>query len=75
MKTQLVYGTAVAVTNLSLSIFLIPRWGVTGAIGGTVLAYILFNCGPTILDVSLLIKRLTLEAHRKQAGADQIAQP
>jgi O-antigen/teichoic acid export membrane protein len=74
MKTQLVYGTAVAVTNLSLSIFLIPRWGVSGAIGGTVLAYLLFNCGPTILDVSLLIKRLTLEAHRKQAGSDRIAQ-
>jgi O-antigen/teichoic acid export membrane protein len=74
MKTQLVYGTAVAVANLSLSIFLIPRWGVSGAIAGTVLAYLLFNCGPTILDVSLLIKRLTLKADRTQAGSDQVAQ-
>jgi O-antigen/teichoic acid export membrane protein len=72
MKTQLVYGTAVAVTNLFLSVFLIQRWGVSGAIAGTVLAYVLFNCGPTILDVSLLIKRLTLEAHRKRTVSDQL---
>lgn len=72
MKRQLVYGTAVAVTNLILSVFLIQRWGVTGAIAGTVLAYILFNCGPSFLDAWFLIKRLASEAHRKRAASDQI---
>jgi O-antigen/teichoic acid export membrane protein len=73
MKTQLVYGTAVAVTNLFLSIFLIQRWGISGAIAGTVLAYVLFNCGPAILDVSLLLKRLTLAAHRKGTVSEKAA--
>ena len=71
MKTQLVYGTAVAVANLFLSIFLIQRWGASGAIAGTVIAYVLFNCGPAMLDVSLLIKRLALEVSRKPR-ADQV---
>jgi len=73
MKTQLVYGTAVAITNLFLSIFLIQRWGISGAIAGTVLAYALFNCGPAILDVSLLLKRLTLAVDRKRIVSDQVA--
>jgi hypothetical protein len=48
------------------SVFLIPKWGVSGAIAGTVLAYLLFNCGSTIIDVLRLIKRL-----ERAASVDQ----
>jgi O-antigen/teichoic acid export membrane protein len=70
MKTQLIYGSVLGVANFFASIYLIPRWGVKGAIAGTVISYLLFNCGPTILDVTLLIRRLSLKsvAHRTTPG-------
>jgi O-antigen/teichoic acid export membrane protein len=64
IKAQLVYAAILSVANFAASVTLIPRWGVTGAIAGTVISFLLFNCGPTIVDVSLLLKRLSRSATR-----------
>jgi O-antigen/teichoic acid export membrane protein len=62
IKGQLVYGMILSIANFCISVSLIPRWGITGAIAGTVISYLFFNCGPTIVDVLLLLKKLTRTA-------------
>jgi O-antigen/teichoic acid export membrane protein len=62
IKAQLVYGMILSIANFVASVILIPRWGVSGAIAGTVISYLFFNCGPTIVDVSLLLKRRSRNA-------------
>lgn len=64
IKTQMIYALATAVANITATLFLIGRWGITGVIAGTVIAYILCDIVPGLLDVEFLLKRLA----RRQAG-------
>jgi O-antigen/teichoic acid export membrane protein len=58
LRIQLIYGALAAASNIALSIYLVQRWGVYGAIAATVIAYSIFVCGPTLVDAELLIRRL-----------------
>ncbi len=58
MKAQVVYSAVSAAVNIALSIYLVQHWGVSGAIAATVLAYLVFICAPTAVDVTLLLRRL-----------------
>lgn len=58
LKAQLAYSAASCAINVVLSIYLVQRWGVTGAIAGTVIAYLLLVCLPISIDVGLLIRKL-----------------
>jgi O-antigen/teichoic acid export membrane protein len=58
MKAQVVYSAASTVANLTLSVYLVQRWGIDGVIAATVFAYLVFVCIPTSIDVSFLIKKL-----------------
>ena len=58
LHNQLVYSFLATVTNLFLSIYLVGTWGVTGVIAGTVIAYLVFICVPTLVDVEMLLRRL-----------------
>jgi O-antigen/teichoic acid export membrane protein len=58
MKAQLVYSALTAAVSITLSIMLIKLWGVSGVIAGTVIAYLIFVCGPTSLDAYLLLRKL-----------------
>ena len=46
MRVQLIYGALAAGSNVALSIYLVPRWGASGAIAATVIAYGIFVRGP-----------------------------
>jgi O-antigen/teichoic acid export membrane protein len=59
LRNQLIYSTLAAVSNLALSLVLVTRVGVEGVIAATILAYLIFVCGPVSLDVRLLLRRLS----------------
>lgn len=59
IKTQMIYALATAVANITATLILIGMWGITGVIAGTVIAYILCDIVPGLLDVEFLLKRLT----------------
>lgn len=58
LRTQTMYSAVATALNIVLSIILVQRWGVTGVIAGTVVSYVVFICGPLILDAELLLRRL-----------------
>ena len=62
LRYQLVYSGLATVVNLVLSIILVQRIGVEGVIGGTVAAYLVFVCGPALIDTRLLLRRLARHA-------------
>lgn len=61
LNAQMMYSAAATLANVGLSIVLIKQWGITGAIAGTVIAYLVFVCGPCSLDAVFLIRRLQRE--------------
>jgi O-antigen/teichoic acid export membrane protein len=50
LKGQMVYGTTTAIVNLILSILLAQRYGITGVIAATVIAYLVCNIIPSIIE-------------------------
>lgn len=58
LRAQIVYSALATLCNIGLSIFLVRRWGVEGAIAATVMAYAVFVCGPVYVDSRLLLQRL-----------------
>jgi O-antigen/teichoic acid export membrane protein len=62
LRWQTIYSAFATVTNIILSIVLVQQWGVTGVIAGTVIAYLVFICGPMIVDSELLLRRLARQA-------------
>jgi O-antigen/teichoic acid export membrane protein len=58
IKAQTIYALVAGAVSIALSVFLVQRWGVSGAIAGTVIAYLFFVCVPTSIDVSLLLRKL-----------------
>ena len=67
LKHQIIYSAAAAALNIALTVTLVQSWGVHGVIAGTVISYALFICGPTYVDVSLLLKKLGREAAQKMS--------
>jgi O-antigen/teichoic acid export membrane protein len=58
LRAQLIYSAFSTISNLALSIYLVQRWGVYGAIAATVISYAIFVCVPVYVDAEMLIKRL-----------------
>lgn len=58
MKAQLAYSALSVTANIPLTIELIRLWGPAGAVAGTVISYLVFICGPALLDAVLLLRRL-----------------
>jgi len=58
IRAQTIYSFVATVVNVPLSIFLVQRWGVTGSIAATVIAYLIAICVPSAIDVSLLLRKL-----------------
>ena len=58
LKSQIIYSTVSVIMNITLSIYLVQRWGVTGVIAATVVSYLVFICIPQSLVTSLLLRRL-----------------
>jgi O-antigen/teichoic acid export membrane protein len=58
LKAQLIYSFFGAVANVALSIYLVRIWGITGAIAGTCIAYLIFICLPATADMTLLMRKL-----------------
>lgn len=65
LKHQIIYSAMAASLNIVLTITLVQRWGVHGVIASTVISYALFICGPTYIDVSLLLRKLGRDALQK----------
>jgi len=61
IKTQMFYATATATVNIGVTLALIGPWGITGVIAGTVIAYVLCDIVPALLDVRFLLRRLSHE--------------
>jgi O-antigen/teichoic acid export membrane protein len=58
LRSQLVYSAVGASVNIVASIILVQRWGVTGAIAGTVIGYLSFICIPIGIDVIMYLRNL-----------------
>ena len=58
LRAQTVYAAMATALNLALSIYLVQSWGVVGVIAATVVSYVVFICGPSFVDVELLLGRL-----------------
>jgi O-antigen/teichoic acid export membrane protein len=62
LRYQLIYSAFATLSNLILSILLVERIGPEGVIAATLFSYLVFVCGPTAIDATLLLKRLERRA-------------
>lgn len=62
VKGQMTYGSIAAVVNVLLSIFLVTRYGITGAIAATVASYAIFNLVPQLIETALVVRGLSKES-------------
>lgn len=60
LKGMTIYGTITAVLNLTLSILLAKRYGITGVIAGTVIAFAVANYIPTFVEVRSVMRKCSL---------------
>jgi O-antigen/teichoic acid export membrane protein len=60
LKGMTIYGTITALLNLTLSILLAKRYGITGVIAGTVIAFAVANYIPTFLEVRSVLRKMSL---------------
>jgi O-antigen/teichoic acid export membrane protein len=63
---QTIYGTLTAIVNVGLSILLVQTYGIVGVIAATVIAYLLFDVGPGLLETMLVLKRLIAQVAHPQ---------
>jgi O-antigen/teichoic acid export membrane protein len=64
---QTIYGTLTAIANVCLSIVLVQTYGLVGVIAATVIAYLLFDVGPGLVETKTVLKRLAAQvAHTQQ---------
>lgn len=59
VRFQVITVTLMALSNIALSIYLVHRIGVSGAIYGTIISYTIFALLPTAIYVPKLLKRLS----------------
>lgn len=64
IKGQMYYAISTATVNIALSIWWVGPFGITGVIAGTVIAYVLCNNVPAIIDTALLFRRLKHDVQR-----------
>lgn len=57
LKGMTIYGTVTAFLNLLLSVYLVKRYGITGVIAGTVLAFAIANYIPTFIEARRVLRR------------------
>ena len=62
LKGMTIYGTITALLNLLFSICLVQRFGITGVIAGTVIAFVLANYIPTFVEVRNVLRKMSLRA-------------
>jgi len=60
LKGMTIYGTITALLNLTLSILLARKYGITGVIAGTVIAFAVANYIPTFLEVRSVLRKMSL---------------
>jgi O-antigen/teichoic acid export membrane protein len=60
LKGMTIYGTITALLNLTLSILLARKYGITGVIAGTVIAFAVANYIPTFLEVRNVLRKMSL---------------
>ena len=60
LKGMTIYGTITALLNLTLSILLARKYGITGVIAGTVIAYAVANYIPAFLEVRSVLRKMSL---------------
>ena len=60
LKGMTIYGTITALLNLTLSILLAKKYGITGVIAGTVIAFAVANYIPTFLEVRSVLRKMSL---------------
>ena len=53
--------------NVVLSLYLVRTWGASGVIAATVTSYVVFICGPILIDAELLLRKLKLRAKPLEA--------
>jgi O-antigen/teichoic acid export membrane protein len=61
LRIQMIYSFISTISNITLSLYLVHRWGTQGVIGATVISYAVFVCVPVFIDVEMLLKRLSHE--------------
>lgn len=61
LKGMTIYGTITAVLNLALSIIFAKRYGISGVIAGTVIAFALANYIPTFLETRIVLRKFKPE--------------
>ena len=58
LKGMTTYGTVTAILNLTLSILLAQKYGITGVIAATVIAFAVANYVPTFLEVRSILRKM-----------------
>lgn len=58
LKGMTTYGTVTAILNLTLSILLAQKYGITGVIAATVIAFAVANYIPTFLEVRSILRKM-----------------
>lgn len=58
IRNQMFYALATAAANIGLSIVLVKSYGITGVIEGTVIAYMIFDFVPSLIDSWYTIRQL-----------------
>ena len=58
LKGMTTYGTVTAILNLTLSILLARKYGITGVIAATVIAFAVANYVPTFLEVRSVLRKM-----------------
>lgn len=71
VRFQVITVTLMALANIILSIYLVHRIGVSGAVYGTVISYAVFALLPTAIYVPRLLKRLSLDADSARTSIGQ----
>jgi O-antigen/teichoic acid export membrane protein len=63
---QTIYGSLTAIVNVALSIALVQTHGIVGVIAATVIAYLIFDVGPGLVETKLVLKRLAAKVANDQ---------
>ncbi len=69
MRNQTIYSSLAVVMNVVLTITLVQSWRQTGVIAATVMSYLVFVCGPTLVDSERLLSQLQRRADANRRSA------
>jgi O-antigen/teichoic acid export membrane protein len=66
IRGQAIYGMTTAIVNIGLSIWWVQSYGVSGVIAATVTAYLICNVVPSLVETSLVLRRMSTGAYEPQ---------